>query len=156
MSDYKCPYGKKEGDEWDGVERRMAQWDGIERRLDNIFQSKFYNMSSGSGTSGHAPNVIQNGRLSLELKDIFTVLLILGGLIGTWVALNNDLTTEKLKVQQVEKDLVEIKQDYTSVEKLLQEQDKRNQDSIQDLKSQIRDLEVSVNNVYQKVSSWKK
>jgi hypothetical protein len=154
MTDHKCPYDNEEH-EWDGVERRIAQWDGLERRLESLLQTRYRNLI-GSSTAQPSIAPIQNGRLSLELKDIFTILLVLGGLVGTWVTLNNDLTTEKLKVQQVEKEIAEVKQDYTSVEKLLQDQDKRNQESIQDLKNQIRDLEVSVNNVYQKVSSWKK
>lgn len=144
-------------DAWDGVDRRVPQpWDGTDRRSMTYLPPPQYQAPSYPYYGQPPVPANQPGKFTFELKDILILLTILTGAVGTWVTLNNTITTEKLKVEQLDKDFNELKQETNMNKALLAEQEKRYNTGISEIKNQIHDLESTVQNVYSKVSSMRR
>lgn len=89
---------------------------------------------------------------SISIKEFFTFLLAIGGLVSAWVSLNNSQVETNTKLQAFESYYRESLKEYkTSNEKttlelksLINEQKKINKDLVE----QVHDLERSVTQIY--------
>lgn len=96
----------------------------------------------------------------ITVKDIIGISVFVGGLVASWVNLNNNLTTITIKQEETFKyfekriaDLeTKIKENKDNIEVINQQQNKE----IVDIKSSIEDLDRTVSRVYQEVVRSKK
>jgi uncharacterized coiled-coil protein SlyX len=100
-------------------------------------------------------NPIDIAETKITVKDIISIGVFIGGLIASWVNLNNNITTISVKQEETFKyfekriiDLeIKIKENKDAIESINIQQNK----DILDLKSSVEDLDRTVSRVYQEL-----
>jgi hypothetical protein len=96
----------------------------------------------------------RNG-ITLTASDIVKVVSVLLALGGAWMTLNKQITDISIKQSIAEMQYTEIKQSLTRLDaKLAANETDSMKDKVQ-LQNQVRDLENSMTQIYQKVTSRK-